>query len=240
MNTRIAVPVSPLRDGRRTAVGGFVAVPVFGLIAARLVQDDAEQPLGVERAERALDEWLRRDARAHDQEHAVALRGEHADVRERMHGRHVDDDAIEPGPQHFEGAAHRRRAEQLGRLRGRQASRQHGQVHIGQQHQRVFERGAAAEHVHEAGLLRDTEQGVRGRVPQVGVDQHDLAVELLRHRQRQVGRGDRLAVAFCGTGHQQHAPGASLFEQHEPRAQRPVSVRRSANACATAATSSGS
>ena len=75
----------------------------------------------------------------------------------------------------FERAAHRRRAEQLGRLRGRQASRQHRQVRVGQQHQRVFERGAAAEHVHEAGLLRDPEQRMRGRAPQVGVDEHDPA-----------------------------------------------------------------
>jgi len=84
--------------GRRSAVLALrvaVLVTVVGVRATGVVQDDPEQPFGIERRERALDERLRRGARAHHEQHAVALRRDDTHIGERDHRRYVHDHAVE-------------------------------------------------------------------------------------------------------------------------------------------------
>ena len=60
---------------------------------------------------------------------------------------------------------------------------------------------------------------------QVGVDEHDLALELLRHRQRQVRGGDRLALAAARARDHHRAQRRVLFVLRDARADGAVLLR---------------
>ena len=145
-------------------------------------------------------------------------------VGQRRDRRHVDEDAVEPRAQRVEHAAHRRRAEQLGRMhrrRARRAAASGGDPAASTS--ASFERRAPPISTSVSpGRLGDAEQPVHRRAPQVGVDEQHALLELLRHRQREVRGGQALAVALVRAGDDDGADRASVLGALDARPQRAV------------------
>ena len=105
----------------------------------------------------------------------------------------------------------------------RRAGGQHRQVMLGQRHQRLVELGDVHQHVGEARArpARPKSRCTDGRRRSQSIEQHPL-LELLRHRQREVGGGQALAVSLVRAGDGDGAQRAAAFRALEAGAQRSV------------------
>ena len=152
-------------------------------------------------------------------------RREHANVRERRGRRRVDDDRsncvcsvsttrrISADPRSSVGWT------------GRAAGGQQRQAEVGERHERLLRAGRrrAARPRDRAGPRCRTAGAAT--VPEVGVHRDDPPVELLRHGQREVDRGERLAVAAQRAGDEDRPAAPLALRLRDARADRPVLLR---------------
>ena len=89
-------------------------------------------------------------------------------------------------------------------------------------HECVFERRRTGQDVDQPGARRQPEALVEAWLTEIRVDHQHPALKLLRHRQRQVQRGDRLAVVFSGARNLNHANRLTILGLADARAKRSV------------------
>ena len=119
------------------------------------------------------------------------------------------------------------------------AGGQHRDLLVLEQGERVGERRPPGQDIGESGAVGQTEQRVQPRVAQVGVDDADAPLKVLRHRQGEIRRGQGLALAAAGTRDENDVRWRALVVVRQARPKRPVLLRRR-RAGSNAATSSGS
>ena len=171
----------------------------------------------------AADHVVGDDADPHDQDHAVALRGERDPVGHGDHRRAVAHDEVEGAERAVEQLAHPLAPDELGGIRRQRPARHQEQVGDARRPRDVRQRRALQQRGGEPAGIVEAEDAVQARAPQIGVDEADARAGLGAHG-AEVGDGGRLALAGGGRGDDDAA--ARLIEARELDIgpQRPVGL----------------
>ena len=135
-----------------------------------------------------------RAAVAEHQDHALQPGRQDHGVADAVERRGVEDDVGEPLAEELERLGEPRRGQQLGRVEGDPARRDHVEVRDLRGLQDGGQLGLAREEGRQPRRLRHLEELVEVRAPHVAVDQEHLAGSQLAERDGEVGRHGRLAV----------------------------------------------